>query len=940
MGILTDSIRVLHVDDEPGFAEMTATFLEREAGRLEIETEPCADEGHARLVDGEFDCVISDYDMPGRNGLEFLELVREEHPDLPFILYTGKGSEEVASDAISAGATDYLQKQSDNSQYTVLANRITNAVEQYRANRERHRRRARQKHQGEALLELTTDEAVIGGDFETALERITETAATVLDVPRVNVWLFDGDDRRTLRCVDHFDGPTGAHESDLELVVENCPAYFEVLESNRSIVVPDVTDDPRTAELREYLEEHGVGALLDSTIRSEGDAVGVVCHEHTGGPREWTDDEIEFANDVAELVHRALRNRERVERRFELERTQARFRALTENTTHAVVTIDANSTVKYANDAVEDVLGYPASELVNGPLSTIMPERVHEGDETAIDRFLQDETRRVEWDWIELPGLHRDGHEVPLGISFGETTVDGEQRFTALVRDISDHKERERELERTRDLLQQTERIADVGGWELDPDTLDVFWTEPLFELSGVAYDEEPSLDGALDIFHEADRPTVEDAVDRALDSGESFDIEAQLRRPDGEARCLRIRGMPTVEDGEVVTLRGAVQDITDQKRHERVLREMHDIISNRHRSFEEQIQALLELGRRELDTEYGTLSEIRDEEYVFEFVDADDESIQAGDVVPVSATNCEIVVSAEETLVLGDVERDTPDETDRAGFSEWGISCYIGAPVFVEDEIYGTFCFYDTEPRADQFSDWEETLVDLMSSWVSYELQRRRVNERLQKQNEQLTEFTSIASHDLRNPLNVAQGRLELAVEECDSEHLDDVVTALDRMETLIEDLLTLARKGERIEAIEPVEFPALLENCWRHVDTSDATLNIEAEGTIRADRNRLQQLLENLFRNAVEHGRDDVSVTVGAVDDGFAVEDDGPGIPEAKREDVFDAGYSTAKGGSGFGLSIVQQVADAHGWRVRVTNGSEGGARFEITGIEFAAE
>jgi len=88
----------------------------------------------------------------------------------------------------------------------------------------------------------------------------------VLDVPRVNVWLFD-EDRDTLQCVDNFDRPSGTHESHLELVVENYPAYFEALESSRSIVASDVTEDPRTAELGDYIEEHDIQALLDATIR-------------------------------------------------------------------------------------------------------------------------------------------------------------------------------------------------------------------------------------------------------------------------------------------------------------------------------------------------------------------------------------------------------------------------------------------------------------------------------------------------------------------------------------------------------------------------------------------------------------------------------------------------------------------------------------------------
>lgn len=115
---------------------------------------------------------------------------------------------------------------------------------------------------------------------------------------------------------------------------------------------------------------------------------------------------------------------------------------------------------------------------------------------------------------------------------------------------------------------------------------------------------------------------------------------------------------------------------------------------------------------------------------------------------------------------------------------------------------------------------------------------------------------------------------------------------------------------------------------------------MKIEAEGLILADGGRLQELLENLFRNAIKYGGQDVTISVGVLDDGFYVKDDGHGIPENKRDEVFDAGYSTAEDGIGFGLSIVKQVAEAYGWRIQVTEGGEGGARFEIRGIEFAAE
>jgi signal transduction histidine kinase len=214
-----------------------------------------------------------------------------------------------------------------------------------------------------------------------------------------------------------------------------------------------------------------------------------------------------------------------------------------------------------------------------------------------------------------------------------------------------------------------------------------------------------------------------------------------------------------------------------------------------------------------------------------------------------------------------------------------------------------------------------------------------REREKELQRQNERLEEFTSVVSHDLRNPLNVADGRLELAQAECASEHLEHAAQALDRMDALIEDLLTLARDGQDSTDLQPLDLTAIVESCWANVETGDATLVTDSDRTLYADRSRLKQVVENLVRNAIEHGGPDATVTVGELDDGFYIEDDGPGIPEADREAVFKPGYSTDKTGTGFGLSIVERVVEAHSWDIHVLDGSGGGARFEITGVEFTA-
>ena len=126
-------VEILHVDDSPQMTSVTADCLEQQRERFEVWTANSAADGLALLEDRRFDCVVSDYEMPDRTGVEFLRSVRERNEELPFILFTGKGSEEVASEAISAGVTDYLQKGSGLEQYEVLSNRIENAVGRDRA---------------------------------------------------------------------------------------------------------------------------------------------------------------------------------------------------------------------------------------------------------------------------------------------------------------------------------------------------------------------------------------------------------------------------------------------------------------------------------------------------------------------------------------------------------------------------------------------------------------------------------------------------------------------------------------------------------------------------------------------------------------------------------------------------------------------------------------
>ncbi|MFP9191892.1 sensor histidine kinase [Natronosalvus vescus] len=215
-----------------------------------------------------------------------------------------------------------------------------------------------------------------------------------------------------------------------------------------------------------------------------------------------------------------------------------------------------------------------------------------------------------------------------------------------------------------------------------------------------------------------------------------------------------------------------------------------------------------------------------------------------------------------------------------------------------------------------------------------------------LERQNERLDQFASIVSHDLRNPLAVANGYLELVRDELGDDHdaVTEIQQAHGRMEELIDDVLTVARETNQIDTLEPVHLHSIATRAWEHVETRYAQLELDdAEGWIDADPNRLLQLFENVFRNAVEHAASDdesdegVIVRVTTDEDGFGIEDNGSGIPSERREDIFASGYTSETANTGLGLAIVKRIVEEHEWSVNVSDGTMGGARFAITGVRY---
>jgi signal transduction histidine kinase len=232
-----------------------------------------------------------------------------------------------------------------------------------------------------------------------------------------------------------------------------------------------------------------------------------------------------------------------------------------------------------------------------------------------------------------------------------------------------------------------------------------------------------------------------------------------------------------------------------------------------------------------------------------------------------------------------------------------------------------------------------------------SHEIRLHRRTEQLLEQNNRLESFGAIVAHDLRNPLNIAQGHLELLREDTDcKEEYQQIEHALGRMERILDQVLFVAHEGPTVWSNDVLSLATVARTSWADLDTGDATLRVTTDRQIEADEHRLHVLFEHLYRNAVEHGStsgsvpdstspedgtSDLTIVVGDLDAGFFVEDNGEGVQPDLRERVFEGGYTTSETGHGFGLSIVRTISDAHGWNHRLTAGDDGGTRVEFSSV-----
>ena len=786
------SIRVLYVDDEPDFAALAAEFLRRESERFEIDTAERASAALDRLDGESFDCVVSDYDMPGMDGLAFLDAARDRLPNLPFVLVTGKGSEEIASEAISAGVTDYLQKGGGREQYTILANRIRNAVARSRAEREAaHHRRV-----SELVRDITS--GLVGAASREEIERVVCDRIADSE-PYLFAWIGDVD-ADGVRIVPRTSaGVDDGYLDDLTVTVDDTPTgrgpAGTAFRSGEIATAQNVQEDPSFEPWRERALARGFRSVAGVPLTHRGTTHGVLL-VYAAAPDAFDDRECALLSELGDSIGHAMeaiRVHERFERQYRrLFETAPAMYVLTRSDGGSPIVADCNR-------QFVDRLGYDRERVVGSPLAELYTDEstVELLDEGGYERalageFTQEERRLVTADGEVVETLLR---AVPRYDASGESVG----TLTLFV-------ERAEGSQPT---------VTHAEAMEASIDGMAIVGDDGTFEYVNAAHARLYGYDDADDLVGESWRRLYE------ADERERFetDVVPELRRTGGWR-------------GEAV-------------------------------------------GRRADGTTF-------------------------------------------------------PQEVSLTELDGQGFVCVVRDVT-----------------------------------------QRRETERELARRNRRLDEFASVASHDLRGPLGIARGNVELArmADEDATDRLDAADAALDRMDRIIDDVLSLARGVDEASDPTTVSLERTVADCWH----GDDRVTVMDDLRFVADRDRLQRLLENLFRNSVEHGSTgsrsqargnsvehgstgagsdseepataaagpgagDVEIRVGplADDPGFFVADDGPGIPADERDSVFEAGYSTSDSGTGLGLSIVERIAAEHGWDCRLTSGRDGGARFEFVGVE----
>lgn len=914
----TEDIEVLYVDDDDGLLELTEAYLERERDRFSVTPADGVEEALAELDTAEYDVVVSDYQMPGTDGLGLLERLREEWgSSIPFIVFTGQGREEVAIEALNLGADRYLQKGGDpTSQYGVLAQAIEQEVEHHRTRELLERREENLRITLDSIGDgvITTDDDGVVSRMNEVAEEITGWSAEdavgkplsdVFDIANQVTGEPVQDPASTVveegRTVGLANGTVLTRRDGTEVNIADSAAPIENGDGIRGVVVVfrDVTERYTRRRRQRRQRETIIGLVTDPAVANgDFETAKRLVTERAANVLDVDRVSIWLTESEGEMSCRGLYDRG-------------------EGHEEPSLTISDGEYPAYF-DALRTHLAIDAGNTHEDP-------RTAELEESYLQPLGVDAL---------LDGTIRSGGEVEGVVcceqcgSSRDWTED-ERRFVGELADVvrrtltnRSASEKERALQRTNRRLQSLLDHSPMGVVEWTPSLELERWNETAAELFGASEADVRGLTPEAFLV-EGDRESAVEELERLRDHRGSTSLVADCRTVDGDRFTCEWHTAAVVEDGEVTGFVSLVQDVTERERLDELLGRFSEISAMADADFEGRVEALVEAVRENLELDSGRLVAV--EPAGDGALPSDEGAIPAtGDGDPCADEAFVERVAADGELVVGEDPDRGPDAK------------HVGVPVEVDGDgdVWGVLCFAGDGSLADGLSETDRRLLGLAADWVAREVRDRLHERELERRNEALEDVVSVLSHDLRTPLATAQGELDLAAETGNLDRLGNAATALERIEELLEDTLALARQGWTVDETTQVGVDELVGRVWGRLSDGEAELAVADDcPTVDANEQALELLVQNLLENALGHAGPDVTVRVGRLDDGgFFVADDGPGIQPEERAAVFDHGYTTDDAGNGFGLAIVDRVVRAHGWELELAESDAGGARFEI--------
>ncbi|MCQ8894201.1 MAG: PAS domain S-box protein [Methanolinea sp.] len=878
---------ILYVDDDRDLLFLGKTFLER-MGDFSVEVADSAREGLGLLDRKTFDAVISDYQMPSMTGLDLLNALRSRGDKIPFVIFTGKGREEVVIEALNAGADFYIQKGGDpRSQFVELAHKVRQAIT---------RRRAEQ-----AVIE--------------SRKRLSD----IIDFLPDATFAIDRDGRVITwnRGMEEMTGTSALQVLGKGNFSHGLAFYGEP----RPMLVDLVISPDEEFEREKYLYTNRDGTALTGEIVTVGKNGHV--HHYWGKASRLIDESGEVVGAIESI--RDITERVKAE-----EQAQVMAQVL-DNAPVSVIIHDLEGKFLYANQKTFDLHGFTREEFMARTMRDVdTPESA-----ALIDQRMQDLRETGEASFT-VSHFRKDGSTIPLHVYVKLTRFMNQPVVLSIATDLTEHLKKERALQESEEKFRRIVETSHEGIWAMDENFRTTYVNPRMAELLGYTPVEMQGRPIYAFMAREELSDTWSNLRERM--TGVPGEYERKFIHRDGSTRIMHVSATPLLD--EKGRFRGSFAmliDITEKRQLEDKFQKEHTELT----AAFEQIAATEEELRQMISelNEYQQRLRESEERYrrlVSSIFDAmvmhDGEKIVYANERAIALMGGSDPSALIGKRVLDFVYPDLREDVIAR------VTRMKEGPMPVMPPLEERFIGLDGTPID----------VEVVATAVEEEgkkkflvifrdiTERRRLQEALIQANRKINILNAITRHDIRNKVAVLAGHISLLKEHSPDTSIVKCATTLENSVQTIQQILDFTQDYQDLGVLGPRwhDVSRILARVGKQFLFGSVTLEIqECKKEIFADP-LVEKVFYTIIDNALRYGRTISKIQVRCEEkEGelvIIIEDDGIGISAEDKENIFERGYGK---GTGLGLFLAREVLSITGMSIRETGTEGSGARFEIT-------